>query len=525
MKNSTLPSDYKDASDYKNALRNSRCPKLIVLRSLVGVVLLLAPALVHGQASLWKTYFEAGRKAYDRAEKIEEGSSSAGKENRQLSFAEARKRFELARREAETFGPQDQRLATTLSWLVSAYLKEENYAAAEPFAKQLLVLWRTNPGPQVGTTALTLTRLGNSYYADDKFAEAEQFYDTGLALVEKSAAGSREHRLMLELRYNLAGVYLYTGKVDETVRVLTAIFDPAVKERGEKDEFVARIDARLGIAYERQRKYAEAEASYRRALTLFAQAKELRWAFSVLDNLHGMFRSRGEYASSEKLLKPIVTALESDTGRRQELSRYLVALGLAYQSQEKFAEAARAFERVRDMYKEIRPAGHADQGTIRNNIAKAFYYLRKYAEAEPLYREAIEISKRANGPDNADAAWYEKNYALLLYARGEKERADELFQKAIAKLSSSKGDGQPSVASSLFELGELYRRQERYAEAEPLLKQALEMRQKFMQPDHLDLALTMERYAATLRMLNKQTEALKLEEQALAIRSKHTRPK
>lgn len=496
-----------------------------MLRSFAGLMLLVAPVVVHAQTTLWQTYLEAGRKSYERGEKADGNDSSANKENPQMSFAEARKRFELARREAEAFGPQDQRLATTLSWLVSAYLKEQNYAAADPYAKQLLALWRVNPGPQPRITALALTRIGNSYYAEDKFAESEQFYDVALALVEKSTAGTREYRLMIDLRYNLAGVYLYTNKVDDSIRFLKEIFEPAVKERGEKNEFIGRIDARLGSAYERQRKYAEAEASYRRALAIFAEVNDFSWAFSVLDSLSGMFRSRGEYASQEKLLKPVVGALESQTGRRQEFTNYLIALGLAYQAQEKYDEAARAFERVRDIYKETRAKDHADQGTIRNNIAKAYYYLRKYTEAEPLYLEAIDISRRANGADNADAAWFEKNYALLLYARGEREKADQLFQKSIARFESSKADGQWSVASSWFELGELYRRQEKYAEAEPLLKRALDMRQKIMRPDHLDLALTMERYAATLRMLGKQDEALKLEEQALAIRAKHTRQK
>jgi tetratricopeptide (TPR) repeat protein len=484
--------------------------------------LLVLPVVVHGQAALWKTYFEAGRKAYDEATR-NDNTFLGDKEIAKASFAEARKRFELARMEAEAFGPQDPRLAITLSWLVTTYLKENNFAAADPIAKKLLDLWRANPGLEIKEVADALARIGHRYYQQAKYAEAEQFYDLGLAIVEKLPANSPHRTYVLEFRYDLAGVYLYQNKLDASVRNLTEILDPAIKAYGAKTNFVGQIYARLGTAYEWQRKYADAETSYRHAFGVFVETKNLRWIFTVLDDLNGMFRGRGEYASSEQLLKPVVAALEKEPLRQKDLAKYSSALGLSYMSQEKFDQAAATFERVRKLYQEKVEANDVDQATIRNNIAKAYYYLRKYSEAEPLYREAIDLSRRATGNDNADTIWFEKNYALLLYARGEKERADPLFQKAINKYTSQKDDGRFSLAISWFELGELYRRQERYAEAEPLLKQALELRQKFMEPDHLDLALTMERYATTLRMLGRQPEALKLEEQALAIRSKHTR--
>ncbi len=481
-----------------------------------GLLLFLIPVMASGQEALWKTYFDAGRKAYDQAEK-DAGSS---KESRRAAYADAQKRFELARSEAESFAAHDPRRINTLYWLVSTYFAEGNFDAADPIAKQLLAVWRAQAGPYPRSTVISQTILGNRYYSRDLYDDAEKFYDLALSSVANSAPGSQEYKDMLELRYDLSGVYLYQKKADACMRILSEVREPAVKELGKDALLVGKIDGRLGLAYAAQGKYADAETSYRNALRIFLLEKESGWFFGALDNLNGMFRSRGEYAASEKLLKPIVTALDNDKGLLREFAKYANALGLAYQFQEKFEEAVKTFERVRDVYKEIRTPDHEDQGTIRNNIAKAYYYLRKYKEAEQLYLEAIDISKRANGADNLDAVWYEKNYALLLYARGEKERADELFQKAITKFSANKGS-ELSVATSWFELGELYRRQERFAGAEPLLKQALETRQKFLEPDHLDLALTMERYAMTLRMLKRQAEALKLEEQAMAIRSKH----
>jgi tetratricopeptide (TPR) repeat protein len=66
----------------------------------------------------------------------------------------------------------------------------------------------------------------------------------------------------------------------------------------------------------------------------------------------------------------------------------------------------------------------------------------------------------------------------------------------------------------------LYYSQGRYAEAEPLYKQALEMAKKALGPEHPHVATGLENYAELLRKTNREDEAIKLEKEAQAIRNK-----
>ena len=62
--------------------------------------------------------------------------------------------------------------------------------------------------------------------------------------------------------------------------------------------------------------------------------------------------------------------------------------------------------------------------------------------------------------------------------------------------------------------------QGRYAEAEPLYKRALAIREKALGPEHPDVATSLENYAALLRETARVDEAERLEARAKAIRAK-----
>jgi hypothetical protein len=80
------------------------------------------------------------------------------------------------------------------------------------------------------------------------------------------------------------------------------------------------------------------------------------------------------------------------------------------------------------------------------------------------------------------------------------------------------GPNHPDLARTLNNLGTLSWKQGKYAEAGPLYKRVLEIRQRALGPNHVDVAQTMENYAAVLRKTNRNSEADKLSARAKAIR-------
>ncbi len=77
------------------------------------------------------------------------------------------------------------------------------------------------------------------------------------------------------------------------------------------------------------------------------------------------------------------------------------------------------------------------------------------------------------------------------------------------------------MGQSLNNLAELYREQGKYAEAEPLYKRSLAIKEKALGPEHPHVATGLENYAALLRKTNREAEAARLEARAKAIRAKH----
>ncbi len=92
----------------------------------VGLVCLAAAAFVGYvflQGSPWQTHMAAGDKAYQQG-----------------NHPEAEKQLVAALKEAEGFGPQDPRLATTLNNLALLYDDQGKYAEAEPLYQRSLAI-------------------------------------------------------------------------------------------------------------------------------------------------------------------------------------------------------------------------------------------------------------------------------------------------------------------------------------------------------------------------------------------------
>src|SRR5207245_10623861 len=76
--------------------------------------------------------------------------------------------------------------------------------------------------------------------------------------------------------------------------------------------------------------------------------------------------------------------------------------------------------------------------------------------------------------------------------------AEPLFRQALDIMERAKGAEHLDVAIILNNLGELYYIQGRYVQAEPLYQRALAIKEKVLGPDALALATTLETYSALL---------------------------
>ncbi len=127
---------------------------------LVGLALIGGIALwimyAPNQGAKWESYITAGQQAYQQAD-----------------YAEAEKQLEAALKEAEAFGPDDVRLATSLNNLAQLYHAQARYAEAEPLYKRALAIWEKALGLDHPNVATALNNLAALYRATKRDEEAE----------------------------------------------------------------------------------------------------------------------------------------------------------------------------------------------------------------------------------------------------------------------------------------------------------------------------------------------------------------
>ena len=101
----------------------------------------------------------------------------------------------------------------------------------------------------------------------------------------------------------------------------------------------------------------------------------------------------------------------------------------------------------------------------------------------------------AASAQNLEQALRLNQKAIQLYNQGRYAEAEPLYKRSLAIREKALGPDHPDVAQSLNNLAVLYVDQGRYADAEPLYKRSLAIREKALGPDHPDVAIALNNLA------------------------------
>jgi serine/threonine protein kinase/Tfp pilus assembly protein PilF len=152
------------------------------------------------------------------------------------------------------------------------------------------------------------------------------------------------------------------------------------------------------------------------------------------------------------------------------------------------------------------------QGTMLDNIGRAYSALGLYDQAEPLLERAYLLRRKTLGNENIDVAETLYNLATSIRLQGQYKKADPYFRQSLAIRERKLGEHNTAVAESLSALGECLTLENRDADAEPVLRKALAIdRELHSDSGSADyLALLLERkgsYPEALQLLRESLEA------------------
>jgi tetratricopeptide (TPR) repeat protein len=119
--------------------------------------------------------------------------------------------------------------------------------------------------------------------------------------------------------------------------------------------------------------------------------------------------------------------------------------------------------------------------------------------------------------------WKSSQAAAEKAARNKEYDEAEKQYRAAIKAAEQAGPAEPQLATSLNNLAWLYVQQKRYADAEPLLKRALVIREKTLDADSEWIAQTLDHLGKLFHRSGRPTDAVPNFERAVAVAGKSGR--
>ena len=179
------------------------------------------------------------------------------------------------------------------------------------------------------------------------------------------------------------------------------------------------------------------------------------------------------------------------------------------EAEERFAEAVKEAEGLGD--KEPRLA------TSLNGLAEVYRAQGKYPDAESLHKRALAIREKTLGPNHPAVAQSLNNLVEVYRAQGRDSEIEPFRKRALA--IEAEVAAQRQLWESYISAGEAAYRQGRYADAVEQTTAALKAAEAFGSEDPR-LATTFNNLAEFYRAEGKYAEAEPLNKRALAIREK-----
>jgi tetratricopeptide (TPR) repeat protein len=251
------------------------------------------------------------------------------------------------------------------------------------------------------------------------------------------------------------------------------------------------------------------------SLAMTSAAEPNQWAilFAQANDLN----AKGKYQEAEQVYIAALREAEQQPGHQDEfIAVTLDGLGKVLLAMGRYQDAERLFRRALKSWEGSHAGSSIEVAILLNNLAGACARQRRYAEAERFYRRSLALKVRLSDPGSPEVAIARANLGDFYLMLNDYPKAAAELQEALRMVQGKRRD--PYLdAAILNNLAVARHGMGQYAEAEALLRSALEIWREMLEPGHPTLALGMVTLAQAQASLGRYPEAEKLLNQALTI--------
>jgi serine/threonine protein kinase len=378
------------------------------------------------------------------------------------------------------FPGQPRVQAEILDTLGRTYLGIGEGAAAVTHLTRSADLYRSSLGPDDPTALATLHALALAQFHVGKT-------DAAVALFEK-VRDARTARLgpddpaTLDTLTELGIAYKQTDQGADGVALLEKVRDAAMRTVGPDAIPTLKAQFYLAAAYQIAGRSGDAlalaEAVWDRGKRLLAP--DHPYAQSGQYVLANLYRSAGRTADAIPLLRGVLDARSAQRGPADPFALHvLTLLAGAYQDAGRPDEALPLLRRAAEAVR--RKNGPTDPITQQaaQSLVTALAILGRYAEAEAVSRKQAAAARESDGAGSlayAQALLYLGR--VLMWQPGVPDGAEAVTREAVATYRTAGETASSDYAGALSNLGLCLLRQGKHADAEPVLRECLTIREK-----------------------------------------------
>jgi serine/threonine protein kinase/Tfp pilus assembly protein PilF len=399
-------------------------------------------------------------------------------------------------------GHDNPQTLLAMSTLARCYLTAGKVDLAVPLAEETHQRMKSELGPDNPITLTCLRTLASGYLNAGKLDQALPLFETTLAL-SKSKLGP-DHPDTLGSMQQLAYAYVDVGKLELALPLFEESFKRAKAKYGrDRPETIVSMSG-LAKGY-----FVAGKADL--ALPLVEEAVKLRKAkqgvdhpdtLSEMNNLAIAYERTGKLdlalALFEKTLALRKTKLGPD---HPQTLNTMASLGPCYWSLRQLNKSIPLFEDLLKRRESKLGRQHPDTLLTVADLGANYTDAGRPDPAFPLLEEAYGASKKY-----PTLAWAGAKLVEAYLLAGKKTEAETLFRQLLADARRTVQPASPQLADKLAELGFSLLAGREFAGAEPILREALTIRQK-KQPDHWATFMTQAHLGEALLGQKKYADA------------------
>lgn len=218
-------------------------------------------------------------------------------------------------------------------------------------------------------------------------------------------------------------------------------------------------------------------------------------ATEVADFLTDLFaeadprRNLGEPLSARQMLDRGAERIVADLAAQPELQTALmVTIGRSYQEMRENRASLDYLTAGLETAERALGTTHPNTVELRHLLALALTHVGEPASAEPLLAQNLTIQRDRHGHGSLEAAREIKQLALVDDRLGRYADAEARFLEALGMFRPLGGPGEDLLVNTLLDYGAMLRRLDREPEEEPILLEALAIRERQYGREHPDYA-------------------------------------